>query len=95
MPSLLTLLPWRFPGHFTGTALKIPTALALLWPALIIVTIREQQEGNGSCLLNGVIGVVIRLPGSLLLSLLFNLLSPKRLVQGPVVIPVDEDHATR
>jgi uncharacterized membrane protein YgaE (UPF0421/DUF939 family) len=91
LPPLLTLCLGVFLVIFIGTALKIPTALRPALAALIIVTIREQAGRQWFLPIERVICVVIGCVVALLLSLLFNLLSPKRLVQGPVVIPVDED----
>jgi len=91
LPSLLTLCLGIFIVIFIGPALKIPAALRPALAALIIVTIRVQAGGQWFLPIERVICVVIGCLVALLLSLLFNLLSPKRLVQRPVVIPVDED----
>jgi uncharacterized membrane protein YccC len=91
LPSLLTLCLGVSLVILLGTALNIPTALRPALAALIIVTIRVQAGGQWFLPIERVICVVIGCLIALLLSLLFNLLSPKRLVQGPVVIPVDED----
>lgn len=91
LPSLLTLCFGVFLTILVGTALKILTAVRSALAALVIVTIREQAQGQWFLPIERVICVVIGCLVALLLSLLFNLLSPKRQVQGPVVIPVDED----
>jgi uncharacterized membrane protein YgaE (UPF0421/DUF939 family) len=91
LPSLLTLCLGVSLVIFIGTALKIPAALRPALAALVIVTIRGQSGGQWFLPIERVICVVIGCLIALLLSLLFNLLSPKPLVQGPVVIPVDED----
>jgi uncharacterized membrane protein YgaE (UPF0421/DUF939 family) len=91
LPSLLALCLGVFLVIFIGTALKIPTALRPALAALVIVTIREKTGGQWFLPIERVICVVIGCVVALLLSLLFNLLSPKRQVQGPTVIPVDED----
>jgi len=91
LPSLLTLCLGVLLTILIGTALKILTALRSALAALVIVTIREQAQGHWFLPIERVICVVIGCLVALLLSLLFNLFSPKRQVQGPAVIPVDED----
>ena len=91
LPSLLALCLGVFLTILVGTALKILTALRPALAALVIVMIRQQADGQWFLPIERVICVVIGCLVALLLSLLFNLFSPKRQVQGPVVIPVDED----
>jgi uncharacterized membrane protein YgaE (UPF0421/DUF939 family) len=78
LPSLLALCLGVLLTIFFGTALKIPTALRSALAALVIVTIREKAGGQWFLPIERVICVVIGCLVALLLSLLFNLCSPKR-----------------
>jgi len=91
LPSLLALCLGVFLTILLGNALKLLTALRPALAELVIVMIRQQADGQWFLPIERVICVVIGCLVALLLSLLFNLFSPKRQIQRPAVIPVDED----
>jgi len=78
LPSLLALCLGVFLVILLGTALKILTVLRSALAAVVIVMIRQQVDGQWFLPIERVICVVIGCLVALLLSLLFNLFSPKR-----------------